>query len=68
MRDTMKGTVKFYNSERGFGFIVAMMARAFFDHTQIVSPGRPDAGDPVQFELEQQPDGRTRARSVKVLR
>ena len=65
---TMKGTIKFYNSDRGFGFITHDDgAESFFHRSQIMTPGRPDEGDVVQFEIEQREDGRTRARSVKVI-
>lgn len=66
----MKGRVKFFNQLKGWGFIVAEDGREFFVHWRsIVGAGRRslEAEQDVAFEVEETPDGRTRAVYVQVL-
>jgi cold shock protein len=66
----MNGTVKFYNSERGFGFLTPSdgTEEVFVHHSSI--EGRVDLcqGDKVEFTVEpSRKPGKLEAKGVKVL-
>ena len=63
----MTGHVKNFNQERGFGFIRATDGNEYFLHCTRVAKGTPYAGARVEFEIEEQSDGRWRAVRVIVL-
>ena len=55
-----KGTVKWFNSSKGFGFIAREEGEdVFVHHNSIEGTGYKslDEGDKVQFEIEQGPKG-----------
>lgn len=58
------GTVKFYNVDKGFGFIEADGQDVFFHITQVVEGYEPQDGDSVQFEISNGRDGRPAAANV----
>jgi CspA family cold shock protein len=62
----MLGTVKFYNDEKGFGFITPEdgSADVFFHVTQVVEGYDPQDGDNVTFEIANGRDGRPAAANV----
>lgn len=62
----MEGTVKFFNPDRGFGFIVSEETGndVFFHITNLAEGYLPEEGDIVNFELGQGRDGRTSAKDV----
>lgn len=65
----MRGKCKWFNSEKGFGFIGAEDGRDIFCHySSILMEGRKDLheGDEVEFEVEMNDKG-PRARNVVVL-
>jgi len=48
----MKGTVKFFNRNKGFGFIIADDGKEFFFHQTDLKEGVSlDEGDPVTFDV-----------------
>ena len=50
----MKGTVKFFNEKKGFGFIAAEDGKEYFVHITDIPDGNPlREGDSVTFEVEQ---------------
>lgn len=50
----MKGTVKFFNRTKGFGFITAEDGVDYFVHTSGLAEGVSlNEGDSVEFEVEQ---------------
>ncbi|MDO8508882.1 MAG: cold shock domain-containing protein [Nanoarchaeota archaeon] len=50
----MKGTVKFFNEVKGFGFIVGEDGKEYFVHSTGLSSGVSlREGDSVTFEVEQ---------------
>lgn len=50
----MKGTVKFFNESRGFGFITAEDGNEYFVHISGISEGAElREGDAIDFEVEQ---------------
>jgi uncharacterized membrane protein YsdA (DUF1294 family)/cold shock CspA family protein len=65
-----EGTIKTWNPERGFGFILPKDAGPdVFVHINAFQDKRPQAqeGLRVSFELEQTPEGKKRAKLVQVL-
>jgi CspA family cold shock protein len=58
------GLVKFYNVDKGFGFIEADGQDVFFHITQVVEGYEPQDGDTVQFEISNGRDGRPAAANV----
>ncbi|MBN2459109.1 cold shock domain-containing protein [Candidatus Woesearchaeota archaeon] len=60
----MKGTVKFFNAMKGFGFIKAEDGSELFVHQSALAPGVVlKENDPVTFEVEQGDRG---MRAIKV--
>ena len=50
----MKGTVKFFNDMKGFGFIVGEDGKEYFVHQTGIQPGvMLKENDPVSFDVEQ---------------
>lgn len=50
----MKGTVKFFNESKGFGFISPEEGEDVFVHKSAIEDGaRLDEGDEVTFDLEE---------------
>jgi CspA family cold shock protein len=65
----MKGTVKMFNKEKGFGFIHAEDGNdVFFHYSSLVMDGfkTVEQGEAVQFDLEQSDRG-LRAANIKKL-
>lgn len=60
MADTVTGTVKWFNDQKGFGFIEHAGGKdVFVHHSAIVSEGFRSLaeGDKVEFTIEQGPKG-----------
>lgn len=51
------GTVKFFNSNKGFGFIIAENGKELFFHISEITGTEPRDGDSVTFELGSGPKG-----------
>ena len=50
----MKGTIKFYNESKGFGFITAEDGKEYFVHKTALEEGTSLAeGDSVTFDVEE---------------
>ncbi len=50
----MKGTVKFFNAQKGFGFIAADDGKEYFVHQSALPEGLVlNEGDPVEFDVEE---------------
>ncbi|MBW2991691.1 cold shock domain-containing protein [Candidatus Woesearchaeota archaeon] len=50
----MKGTVKFFNNSRGFGFLTGEDGKEYFVHQTGLKEGTTlNENDPVEFEVEQ---------------
>lgn len=65
----MKGTIKMFNKEKGFGFIHAEDGNdVFFHYSSLVMEGfkTVEQGEQVQFDLEQSDRG-LRAANIKKL-
>ena len=62
-----KGTVKFYNASKGFGFITPESGDDLFFHVSEIQGDEPQDGDKVEFEIGQGKKGPC-AVSVKVVR
>ena len=62
----MKGTVKFYNSSKGFGFIEpAEGGKDIFVHANNLNGLELNEGDKVTFETEETPRGKTAIKVAK---
>lgn len=65
----LKGTLKSWNDSRGFGFIEPVYGgQEIFVHIKSFegSAGRPQIGQALSFEVEYGPQGKKRARRVKL--
>lgn len=64
---TMQGTIKFFNTEKGFGFIVPADGSEdmFFHISQCVEGWDPMEGENVMFEVGSGRDGRPAASNVQ---
>lgn len=61
----MKGKIKMFNAQRGFGFITAEDGKDVYVHISEIEGNTPlEVGDEVEFEVEQGERG-PRAKSVK---
>jgi CspA family cold shock protein len=50
----MKGTVKFFNASKGFGFITAEDGKDYFVHQSALAEGVVlQDNDPVEFDVEE---------------
>ncbi len=50
----MKGTVKFFNAMKGFGFIAAEDGKEYFVHQSAIGEGTTlSENDPVEFDVEE---------------
>jgi cold shock CspA family protein len=70
MTDTMRaiGIVKFFNEDKGHGFITAADAIDFFAHaSQLVGDYFPLKNDRVEFTPDNGKDGRPFARKIVIL-
>ena len=66
----MKGTVKFFDGTKGWGFITDESGNDVFVHySSIQMEGRKslNQNDVVEFEIGEDKDGRTQAVNVKVV-
>ena len=62
----MKGTIKYYNRDRGFGFIAVMVGSDHFFHvSQLNGQDPPHVGDTVSF-IPDLRDGKPIAKSVQI--
>ena len=62
----MKGTIKFYNSSKSFGFIkVQGLKDVFFHKTSLARDYVPEDNDNVEFELRQTERGPSAENVVK---
>lgn len=59
----MKGTVKFFNREKRFGFIAGEDNKEYFVHESGIEQGPIDENDEVTFEVE---DGEKGPKAVSV--
>ncbi len=63
----MKGTVKWFNSRKGFGFIEPEEGKDVFVHQSALTPETNlNEGDSVEFDIEESPKG-PQAKDVKKL-
>lgn len=66
----MKGTVKFFDGSKGWGFITDESKNDIFVHySNIIMEGRKslNQNDVVEFEIGEGKDGRSQAVNVKVV-
>ena len=49
----MKGTVKFFNDMKGFGFIAAEDGKEYFVHQSEIGDATLHENDPVTFDVEE---------------
>lgn len=63
-----KGTVKFFNQEKGYGFISHEGGDIFFHFSKLIGWGerRPEGGEEVTFEIGESRNGGKEAISVKL--
>jgi cold shock protein len=59
----MKGKVKFFNQEKGFGFIAGEDNKEYFVHESGIEEGQLSEEDEVSFEVE---EGDRGPKAVKV--
>lgn len=65
----MKGTVKFFNSERGYGFIIGEDGKDYFVHysaIQVEGYKSLDENEEVEFDVEETERGEQAANVVKL--
>ena len=66
----MKGTVKFFDGTKGWGFITDESGNDVFVHYSSIQMGGSKSlnqNDVVEFEIGEDKDGRTQAVNVKVV-
>jgi cold shock CspA family protein len=64
----MRGTIKRWLSDRGFGFIESDNAETIFCHTTALNDSRLGVGDRVEFDVVMHPDTkRLKAKNVRLL-
>lgn len=64
----MKGKIKWFGKEKGFGFITGEDGLDIFFHISNVKGSElPDSGDAVSFEVETKRDGRSKASAVTIV-
>ena len=52
----MKGMVKFYNKDKGFGFVVGENNQDYYFNQKVISFGHiPNSGDMIEFEVSDKP-------------
>ena len=61
----MKGKVKFFNREKGFGFIAGEDNKEYFVHESGIKSGAIDQDDEVTFDVEEGDKGPKAANVVK---
>lgn len=70
MAQRVTGTVKWFNAEKGYGFIQpdGRESDVFVHHSEIMMPGyaKLDEGERVEFEIEQAPKGPQAVRVQKI--
>jgi CspA family cold shock protein len=69
-QDTLTGTVKWFNTDKGYGFITTADCRDIFAHISQVSDecDDPTKGDRVNFIEDIGKDGRPYARRIVVVK
>ena len=56
----MKGMVKFYNKDKGFGFVVGENNQDYYFNQKVISFGSiPNSGDMIEFEVSDTPTSNT---------
>jgi len=65
----MKGKVKWFDTQKGYGFIIASDVEYFVHHTGILQSGPKhlNPGDIVDFEISKDSTGRQIATNVSLL-
>ncbi len=66
----MRGTIKFYNSEKGFGFIFCEEAKedVYFHINDWKNGSVPNGNDDVEFELSSSQNGKSKAINVTLIK
>ena len=66
----MKGTIKFYNSEKGFGFIFCedTIEDVYFHINDWKNASVPNGNDDVEFELGKSQNGKSKAINITLLK
>ncbi|MCD8074195.1 MAG: cold shock domain-containing protein [Lachnospiraceae bacterium] len=66
-QEQVKGTVKWFSAQKGYGFITAESGRDYYVHySEIIGTGfrKLTGGENVEFEIGQDRDGRDVAKNV----
>lgn len=66
----MKGTIKFYNTEKGFGFIFCEDNKedVYFHINDWKNPSVPGGNDDVEFELGKSQNGKSKALNITLIK
>ena len=66
----MKGTIKFYNSEKGFGFIFCEDNKedVYFHINDWKNPSVPSGNDDVEFDLGKSQNGKSKAVNITLIK
>lgn len=66
----MRGTIKFYNTEKGFGFIFCEESKedVYFHINDWKNGSVPNGNDDVEFELSKSQNGKSKATNVTLLK
>lgn len=52
MKKNIQGVIKFYNTNKGFGFVTSTEGQEYFFHiSEVKNHSEPQPGDPVEFRL-----------------